>query len=171
MAALCTGVIDFAVTCTLSGCLLVFKLFGGDLYIDLHHQLFAFVTHLGIFDIFGDREAHIFPHLPVLPALPHLCLNEAPWSVVEKMLTDCAKIELLVLLWPYRSASQGFEWMDKFPFCDVRPVGALYNDYWEDWENGARGLGNFWSAADTFVARKRLGGIDGTRLASLVRQS
>ncbi|KAJ7484043.1 hypothetical protein B0H11DRAFT_1914526 [Mycena galericulata] len=71
------------------------------------------------------------------------------------MLTDCAKLEVLVLLWLYTSSSKAFEWMGKSPFRDVRLVGVLYKDYWEDWENGARGHGNFWSAANTFVALKR----------------
>ncbi|KAJ7429275.1 hypothetical protein B0H11DRAFT_2412471, partial [Mycena galericulata] len=139
-------------------------LFGDDLYIDLHHHLFAFVTHLDIFDTIGDREAHIFPHIPALPALTHLGMSEVPWSSVEKLLTDCAKLEVFVLLWPYRSASHGFEWMKNPPIRDVRLVAALHIAHWDDWENGARGHGNFWSAADTFVAGKRRGEIDRDRL-------
>ncbi|KAJ7458748.1 hypothetical protein B0H11DRAFT_2060863, partial [Mycena galericulata] len=165
---LCTGVIDFAGDSyfmrpallpiladmhieRLSASLE--ELFGDVPYIDLHHQLFAFVTRLHIFDVFGDREAHIFPHVRALPALTHLGMSEVPWSSVEKLLTDCAKLELLA-----------FEWMDKCPFRDVRLVAALYKDYWQDWENGARARGNFWSVADTFVAGKRRGEIDGDRL-------
>ncbi|KAJ7458773.1 hypothetical protein B0H11DRAFT_2199360 [Mycena galericulata] len=72
---LCTGVIDFAVDSyfmrpsllpiladmhieRLSASLE--ELFGDVPSIDLHHQLFTFVTHLDIFDVFVDRE-RIFP--------------------------------------------------------------------------------------------------------------
>ncbi|KAJ7429274.1 hypothetical protein B0H11DRAFT_2147084 [Mycena galericulata] len=177
---LCSGVINFAVIGRFSNPTLLpiladmhvqrlavclQNLFGGYPHIDLRHQLFTSITHIDIFDCVTDvGESYICSHIPALPALTHLCLNEAPWSVVEKMLTDCAKLEVLVLLWPSTSSSKAFEWMDESPFRDVRLVAALYKDYWEDWENGARGHGNFWSAADTLVACKRRGEIDGARL-------
>ncbi|KAJ7458735.1 hypothetical protein B0H11DRAFT_2317460 [Mycena galericulata] len=183
---LCTAVVDFAVVSYFTDPALLpilaemhverlsvslQELSGDDLYIDLHHHLFAFVTHLDIFDTIGDREAYIFPHIPALPALTHLGMSEIPWSSVEKLLTDCAKLELFVLLWPYRSASHGFEWMKNPPIRDVRLVAALYIAHWDDWENGAQGRGNFWSAADTFVAGKRRREIDSMHLTSLIRQS
>ncbi|KAJ7489653.1 hypothetical protein B0H11DRAFT_2229676 [Mycena galericulata] len=85
-------------------------------------------------------------------ALTHLGMSKVPWNIVEKLLTDCPKLELLVLLWPYAASFVAFRCMKHLPFRDVRLVAALYRDYLDDWENGARGGSNLWSVEDAFVA-------------------
>ncbi|KAJ6569382.1 hypothetical protein B0H19DRAFT_1232218 [Mycena capillaripes] len=175
---LCTGVINFAAIGTLSNpallpiladmrvrkmalCLEV--LFGEFSSIDLGHPAFSSITHFDIFDQIEPTETKICPHIPALPALTHLCLNnEVPWGTIQALLTDCPQLELLVILWAPSSASDAYEWAKNSTICDARFVVAVFQDYWGDWEKGARGLPNFWSAAESFVAQKRSGLIDDT---------
>jgi len=172
----CTGVVNFAAIGKLSnptllpilagmnvqrmaGCLEV--LFGDHRYIDMTHPAFTSITHLDIFDEIEAGETKICPYLPMLPVLTHLCLNNnVPSDAIQKLLTDCPLLELLVVLWPDGRAS---EWAKNTSFCDMRFVVAVCRDYWGDWERGAQGRPNFWSVADWFVAQKRNGAIDGDR--------
>ncbi|KAJ7085886.1 hypothetical protein C8R44DRAFT_821313 [Mycena epipterygia] len=138
-------------------------LFGGYRSIDMAHSLFASITHLDIFDTVNCEETcmQICAHLPRLPALTHLCLNnEVPWDTIAGLLADCARLELLVELWPYTRARLAYPWAQNAPVRDVRFVVGLYRDYWADWENGAWGRTDFWVLAERFVARKRSGEIE-----------
>jgi hypothetical protein len=184
---LCTGVVNFAAIGPLSNptllpiladmkvqriavCLEV--LFGVHDSIDLGHRAFASITHLDIFDTIHPGETRICPHIPALPELTHLCLNnEIPWDTVQNLLTDCPRLELFIVLWPNPSASYGHNWAKTTPICDTRFAVSVFRNYWDDWEKGARGLPNFWTVADSFVAQKRNGTIDGIYLHSLAIDS
>ncbi|KAF7338668.1 Tyrosinase central domain-containing protein [Mycena venus] len=136
-------------------------LFGEYQLIDLGHRAFHSITHLDIFDRIEHGETIICAQIPTLPCLTHLCLNyDIPWDKIQKLLTDCPRIELLVVLWSLQSASHGREWANNAPIHDMRFASTTFDDYWDDWEKGARGLPNFWSVADIFVAQKRARVID-----------
>ncbi|KAJ7326181.1 hypothetical protein DFH08DRAFT_885004 [Mycena albidolilacea] len=175
---LCTGVINFAVIGNFSGptllpilagmkvqrltaCLEL--LFGDHASTDLALPAFASLTHVDIFDEILPDETKLCSSLPALPALTHLCLNnEVPPPTIQLLLATCPRLALLVVLWPKTFAREGLSWvMDEAApvIRDVRLVAGMYTDYWADWETGARGLPNFWTAAEDFVAQKRSGAI------------
>lgn len=178
---LCTGVVNFAAIGKFSGptllpilagmkvqrlaaCLEV--LFGDYASIDLVHPAFASLTHIDIFDQILPDETKLCSSLPTLPALTHLCLNnEVPLPTIQLLLTTCPRLALLVVLWPKTFVGEGLSWvMDEAApvIRDVRLVKGMYTNYWADWENGAHGLPDFWTAAEGFVAQKRSGAIAGT---------
>jgi hypothetical protein len=148
----------------LAACLEV--LFGDYASIDLVHPAFASLTHIDIFDQILPDETKLCSSLPALPALTHLCLNnEVPPPTIQLLLTTCPRLALLVVLWPKTFAWECLRWvMDEAApvIRDVRLVVGMYTHYWADWENGAHGLPDFWTAAEGFVAQKRSGAIAGT---------
>ncbi|KAJ7830295.1 hypothetical protein B0H14DRAFT_1197785 [Mycena olivaceomarginata] len=136
------------------------ELFGHVESIDLTHPLFSSVTHL---DIFSVRETAQAPHgLSLLPALTHLCLSsELPREEALRVLEECARLQQLLVLWPFFDADRYL--LAQTPHAyDIRFVIGQYNDYWGEWEAGARGRGDFWTRGDDFVARKRKGEIEAT---------
>lgn len=173
---LCTGVVNFSAIGRFSNpsllpylahiqvqqlALCLDDLFGGSRFIDMAHPLFTSITHLDIFDACNSEETPICAHLPRLPALTHLCLNnEVPWDTITRLLTECPRLQVLVELWPYTRARLAYPWAQDAPMRDVRFVVGLYRDYWADWENGARGHSDFWVLAEAFVAKKRSGQIE-----------
>ncbi|KAJ7689557.1 hypothetical protein B0H17DRAFT_1331683 [Mycena rosella] len=138
------------------------RLFGGPELIDPVHPLFASVTHLDMFDS-ADDVAATCAVIPALPALTHLCLNgEVPWNVINTVLADCPRLETLVNL--RGSSTLTHAHPGGVPVRNVRFVEGTFEDYWSDWEAGAKGLPDFWALADDFIARKRAGAIDGVSL-------
>ncbi|KAJ7679912.1 hypothetical protein B0H17DRAFT_1206306 [Mycena rosella] len=135
----------------------LYKLFGGDSSIDATHCIFSSLTHLDAF----DNVVRICDHLPALPALTHLGLDqEVLWNVLQTLLAICARLEVLIVSFPFHDEQIAWEWVRAAPINDVRFVMGLYNDYADEWEAGAKGHAHFWSPADNFVARKRRGEID-----------
>ncbi|KAJ7190425.1 hypothetical protein GGX14DRAFT_483354 [Mycena pura] len=136
-------------------------LFGRCQAINPAHPLFTRITHLFVLDNTGlpDRETSICSALAALPALTHLRVDGSLcWSVLEMLLANCARLEILVVLWPTPGA--GRIHAKATPFSDSRFVVGVEKDYWGDWEAGAAGLPDFWTRAEEFVAKKRRGVID-----------
>ncbi|KAJ7435857.1 hypothetical protein FB451DRAFT_1379198 [Mycena latifolia] len=170
---LCTGLVDLAVigvlgTVALDPAILpilqkiqlrrfsavLARLFGGSDLIDLTHPAFASITHLNIFDEIGERIRAQIP-LPLLPTLTHLALYEqVPWDLVKELLEECPRLHVLLVAFHKTVEESGRDWARKAPIDDVRFVVTQYTDYTTDWEGGAKGLADFWSLADDFVARK-----------------
>ncbi|KAJ7184693.1 hypothetical protein C8R46DRAFT_1208871 [Mycena filopes] len=128
--------------------------------VDFHHPIFASVTHLDLVDF---DASGVDADLRLLPALTHLCVNAdfadfAP-DVMRALLADCTLLKVLVNLWPASLTDLAQECAKAITFKDARLVIAAYTNYWHDWEAGARGRGDFWDAAEAFVARKRAGEI------------
>ncbi|KAJ7446334.1 hypothetical protein FB451DRAFT_1291893 [Mycena latifolia] len=170
---LCTGLVDFSAIgdITLDPTILPIlaelplqrfsgplnTLFGGVNLIDSTHPFFASITHLDAF----DDLSQICTEIPLLPALTHFGLDqEVSWDMVETILADCPRLEVLIVSFPGFKDEYACRWSENTPIKDVRFVVGLYTDYAAEWEAGANGLGNFWSLADDFVARKRRGEID-----------
>ncbi|KAJ7493073.1 hypothetical protein B0H11DRAFT_2228397 [Mycena galericulata] len=140
-------------------------LFGTRQAIDLTHPSFAYTTHLDVFDKIGEEDTHLCSQITALPALTHLCLNgQVPWSTIQTFLTDCSKLELLFV--SVAGASKvlvGTLWALRSPIRDTRFAVGVKHYYRVEWQNGARGLPDFWSVAENFVAQKRSGAIDVAR--------
>lgn len=62
----------------------------------------------------------------------------------------------VLLLWP-RNCIARYRLEFNPPVCDVRFVIGLLQDYWKDWEAGAKGFPDCWAEGDTFVACERNG--------------
>ncbi|KAJ7213615.1 hypothetical protein GGX14DRAFT_619235 [Mycena pura] len=154
-------------------------LFGGRHAIDLAHPLFMTITHLDILEPLLDSDValDICPALPALPALTHLCLGTMTssttlWTTLDMLLADCARLQLLAVLWPKHTASSDVM-LASTPLRDVRLVMGLDRNISVDWAAGATGLPNFWTEAESFVARKRSGEISGMifKLYSTLRKA
>ncbi|KAJ7239152.1 hypothetical protein C8J57DRAFT_1373088 [Mycena rebaudengoi] len=112
-----------------------------DLTIDLTHPMFASVTHFDVFDNVGASDDPIHSQFSLLPSLTHLCLNDdIPSHVLQTVLADSIA----------RNP----------PVADRRFVVVIWEDYWADWERGARDGKDFWARADDFMAQKLNGEIE-----------
>ncbi|KAJ7465970.1 hypothetical protein FB451DRAFT_1138083 [Mycena latifolia] len=174
---MCTGVVNLAIFGRLSNpsilpilanmrvqrlCVSLIDLFGENMVVDLTHPLFEFITHLDVLDVADDDDVILMcSRIPVLPALTHLCLNgQVLWHAVDALLAECPRLGLLANFWHRDLALFAYQYAQDTPVHDPRFVVGLYEDYNSDWEAGAKGLPDFWSRADDFVARKRNGAIE-----------
>jgi hypothetical protein len=174
---LCTGLVNFAVLSHLANPSILpilanmrvqrlsaslGDLFGHDFAsANLAHQLFAYVTHLDVFD-HVDNKTQFALTVRTLPSLTHLCVNNhVTWQIIQALLDNCERLEILANLWMFGQAERARQRAENAPFEDVRFVVGFYRNYWDEWEAGARGAPDFWSVADDFVARKRRGEIEG----------
>ncbi|KAJ7681644.1 hypothetical protein B0H17DRAFT_1205628 [Mycena rosella] len=134
------------------------ELFGPTTSIDPTHPLFKSITHLDLLQDIIDGASTCA--IPALPALTHLCLaDEVSWDVVGSLLEECPRLEILVNLWDYEGAPLAHAHAGEMPFRDLRFVMGLYKNWINAWVAGAKGLPDFWSRADDFVACKRRGAI------------
>ncbi|KAJ6600215.1 hypothetical protein B0H10DRAFT_2083383 [Mycena sp. CBHHK59/15] len=132
-------------------------LFGGNSCIDLTHPLFDSITHLDIYDEIGEKR--ILTRISALPALTHLCFNEeVAWGIIRAVLRDCPRLELLANFCSFPGDVFRERAQDP-PVRDVRFVMGMYADHWIDYDVGVKGLSDFWSVLDDFVAGKRSGAI------------
>ncbi|KAJ6482595.1 hypothetical protein C8R45DRAFT_305827 [Mycena sanguinolenta] len=142
----------------LNGCLEY--LFGSFSAIDLSLAVFRSVTHMDVFDDIDENNpstARLCEGLCALPALTHLGLNgRVDSELLRNLLQGCPYLQILVNMWADRTnAIDMVAASQKAGVRDIRYVVIVFNDYWNDWEVGARGGTDFWAAADDFVARKR----------------
>ncbi|KAJ7195759.1 hypothetical protein GGX14DRAFT_376659 [Mycena pura] len=129
------------------------------------HPLFSRITHLTMGERLSSVEEHIYANLRTLPALTHLCLHSvvSPTTcTLELLLTDCVRLELLVVLWEQLSIVSATRMAANTPLRDVRLVVGVYSHCWVDWNTGAAGLPNLWTRAENVVAQRRGGELDGT---------
>ncbi|KAF7336237.1 hypothetical protein MVEN_02171600 [Mycena venus] len=128
--------------------------------IDLTHSLFRSVTHLDMFGLEGVVE--VFPDVPLLPVLTHLCLDSnIQREILLNLLAELPRLKLLLVQW--QPEEKDLYELARTPRAyDVRFVIGLCYDYWADWEAGARGLSDPWAQGDDFVARKRKHEIEAT---------
>ncbi|KAJ7883856.1 hypothetical protein B0H14DRAFT_3746103 [Mycena olivaceomarginata] len=140
-------------------------LFGGRQFIDLRNQSFASITHLAIFDLSETVETKISPLIPTLPALTHFSLySDLETPVIQKLLVECPRLQVLLILWPYSYKVAAAKWAKNSPVRDARFVVALFTEYWDDWENGARGRPHMWSEADSFYDKLVRAAMEGLRI-------
>ncbi|KAF7377552.1 hypothetical protein MSAN_00177500 [Mycena sanguinolenta] len=128
--------------------------------IDLSLAVFRSVTHMDMFDdVFmnSPSTARLCAGLAALPALTHLCLNRrVDGEILRNLLQGCSYLQLLVNMWADRmNAMDMVAAHRKAGIDDIRYVVVVCDDYWSDWDVGARGGKDFWAAAEDFVMRKR----------------
>ncbi|KAJ7928307.1 hypothetical protein B0H13DRAFT_2265166 [Mycena leptocephala] len=136
------------------------ELFGGP--VDLHHPLFAAITHLDLLDFPDEDHLQTLVQISILPALTHLALDyRVPRVLVETLLIECPRLALLLVLWSVHARYKSAQIPHVY---DVRfVIGLCPQNYWGDWEAGAKGQSHMWSQADDFVAQKRSKTIEATR--------
>ncbi|KAJ7618277.1 hypothetical protein DFH06DRAFT_1342553 [Mycena polygramma] len=128
------------------------ELFGAEA-IQLSHP------HLCLCGFNRDLEA-VLTQVPKLPVLTHLCLDyQSPCydllPALARVLEAYPRLVILVVQW-----YSGIRYQIQSPHIyDDRFVKRTYDDYWRDWEAGAKGIPDFWSQTEDFVARKRNGEI------------
>ncbi|KAJ7758114.1 hypothetical protein DFH07DRAFT_1024908 [Mycena maculata] len=147
-------------------------LFGGYDTIDLSHPFFRYLTHM---DIIGDFEDdRNIPSLVALPALTHLalCGDGVLDDTVPRVLEQCTQLQVLVIVYHAIHAVTARQIAARPPTDDLRFVVCVYHNYLDDqWKIGVRRGTDFWSAAETFIARKRRGEIGGALYEFPIRVS
>ncbi|KAJ7466432.1 hypothetical protein FB451DRAFT_1260865 [Mycena latifolia] len=127
--------------------------------INFGHPLFASVTHLDVFDTLYDVEQ--LQGIATLPVLTHLALNTSvDTTFLEQILEACMSLQVLIVAFNEEVVDDASALAEDITFIDPRLVVATYNEYFADWELGARGGADIWRRADDFVARKRRGEIE-----------
>ncbi|KAJ7432931.1 hypothetical protein FB451DRAFT_1567889 [Mycena latifolia] len=171
---LCTGLVNFASNVWLDPTLLPVlgelhlrtlslaysNPFGAPHLVDFTHPAFSGITHLDVFDDIGEH-LHMRAQIPLLRCLTHLGLNnEVPWDVVQMILAQCPRLEVLIAAFHRTREYSARDWVRDAPVNDARFVVTIFSDYAAEWVAGAKGLPSSWSFADDFVARKPQGKID-----------
>ncbi|KAJ7052827.1 hypothetical protein C8F01DRAFT_1169028 [Mycena amicta] len=109
------------------------------------HPVWKKLTHLELFDTAIPAE-----ELARFPALTHLAISKTDeWHEIDYLLSHCHKLEVLVNL----SSRTGR--FSTVPVRDIRFVVTL----WLRWYESALCGETFWTLADAFVRKKRLGQI------------
>ncbi|KAJ7699024.1 hypothetical protein B0H17DRAFT_1196610 [Mycena rosella] len=137
------------------------RLFGRKTAVDWEHPLFGSVTHIYLLDWITMEEEIWMKHLSTLPALTHLAFTRPDHSnLLRNILGVSPRLQVLLVLFHSQEAGGASLFLDEIDFSDVRLVVGMYvDDYFADWERGARGGEDIWIRADGFVARKRRGEI------------
>ncbi|KAJ7182990.1 hypothetical protein C8R43DRAFT_1116602 [Mycena crocata] len=148
-------------------------------HIDFTHSLFAQIMHLQIFDtVLPTSQAALWSGpagLAAIPHLSHLAFDEWYLILWITVLRTCMYLHVLIALaGPPRlstrpgslhlSACQRFNLDDTHPHVrelaeDPRFVLMSCPDFLEDWQMGAQGGTDYWTRAEDFVAKRRLGAI------------
>nr|GAT57025.1 predicted protein [Mycena chlorophos] len=147
----------------------LYSLFGHEMiYDDLSTHFascacFALVTHMDIFDTFGDEDASsLCTALSTLPKLTHLCFTDATPLVLKTVAEQCPELKVLVYMPSRINDARLMADHPPAPFATLEPrfaVNVLVSRrFWRDWEfNSDPHTSGFWAAAEAFVDRKRRG--------------
>ncbi|KAF7377298.1 hypothetical protein MSAN_00150200 [Mycena sanguinolenta] len=123
----------------------------------LSRPIFAFVTHLDLFDFVHNNADKFVAELALLPALTHLALwqNSMRSPELTDLLARCSRLKALIQM-------HGSMPLDPAQSVDdVRFVAMIVSDddYPNEWAIGTEGGVDFWARADAFIAKKRRGEI------------
>ncbi|KAJ6493970.1 hypothetical protein C8R47DRAFT_1117891 [Mycena vitilis] len=135
-------------------------LFGSKTRINFAHPVFALITHLDVLDRPGINNIEPWKNLPLIPHLTHLSFTHPEFATVSlPLLRTCASLRvMLVMSYKFTAESlisslpDGQELLD-----DHRFVIMDYLDLQKDWQKGAYTGINYWSRAEEFIAKRRLG--------------
>ncbi|KAJ7182937.1 hypothetical protein C8R43DRAFT_1116550 [Mycena crocata] len=129
-----------------------------DSRLDLTHPMFAFVTHLDLFDKSRDLRGR---SLSLLPSLTHLGLFQLNDPLdATGLLQTCKNLQVLIGMRAYYLPETKFGGPGPVT-DDPRLLSMVVDDvdYEDDWLIGTRGGLDFWARADAFVAKRRRGEI------------
>ncbi|KAJ7182944.1 hypothetical protein C8R43DRAFT_17476 [Mycena crocata] len=123
--------------------------------------MFAFVTHLDLFDNINETDFNPGPNLALVPGLTHLSLFQLNDPLVAvNLLQQCKRLQVLIGMYSHSLPERKFGGPGPAT-DDPRLLSILMTDkdYEEDWFVGTRDGMDFWARADAFVAKKRRGEI------------
>ncbi|KAJ7171440.1 hypothetical protein C8R46DRAFT_993579 [Mycena filopes] len=129
---------------------------------ELRRSQFGAITHLALFDFYPTITLAFCAEIPHLPALTHCSLyffpTAIPTDLLMQTLADAPRLHLL-LVFTHADGTGAIP-----AVYDVRFVITQFpTTYWDVWEAGVKGLPDYWSCGDDFVAKKRRGEIAATQ--------
>ncbi|KAJ7461194.1 hypothetical protein FB451DRAFT_490414 [Mycena latifolia] len=123
------------------------------------HPVFSRLTHLELFDSAVDTTIWS-SRLPLIPQLTHLAFNDpALLDICPHLLQTCTTLSVLVCYDPWRSFRSGST-VARALSSDVRFVVMNFPDFLLDWRLGAHTGLDYWSRAESFIAKRRSGEIN-----------
>jgi len=121
--------------------------------------IFARLTHLELIGPPPDEGVDVSSKLSLLPRLTHLSFNEEEFvPTCLDLLQDCRCLSALVFL-DGKSLKHSFHEYEVVLSQDPRFV-VLYSLWFKDWRNGVYTGMDYWSRAESFIAKRRSGEID-----------
>jgi hypothetical protein len=136
------------------------SLFQGPDTFDFTVPLFCNITHLEIWDNYTAIQADICTGLARMPRLTHLALNPVA-SVVPALRPHLlANVRLCAIVFLVRHRPNP----TPLDVDDARFVCIVRDSYFTDWFHGATSGLDFWALADTFIAARRAGKVNGQHL-------
>ncbi|KAJ7088096.1 hypothetical protein C8R44DRAFT_819465 [Mycena epipterygia] len=131
------------------------------------HPFFSRITHLDLIDIPDARDLETWSELYLIPQLTHLSFNdEAFLPLCGELLETCKSLAVLVFLESLPDPSSVTELSRDFRF-----VAMCCECYHLDWQMGAYAGLDYWSRAESFIAKRRSGKIDALQYEILVDES
>ncbi|KAJ7087515.1 hypothetical protein C8R44DRAFT_650122 [Mycena epipterygia] len=124
------------------------------------HPFFSQITHLELMDaldVLDARDLETWSELYLIPQLTHLSFNFGVFlPLCSELLETCKSLAVLVFLGSLPDPSSVTELSRDFRFV------AMYCEYYHlDWQMGAYAGVDYWSRAESFIAKRRSGEIDG----------
>ncbi|KAJ7461193.1 hypothetical protein FB451DRAFT_490402, partial [Mycena latifolia] len=124
------------------------------------HPFFSKITHV---ELFGAVEDTIISSLSLIAQLTHLAFNDSDFiTMCPRLLEACPGLSVLVCL------DDDLSWLRSvyIPYIadlskDVRFVAMTCTEFLQDWQTGAYTGIDYWSRAETLIAQRRAGDIDG----------
>ncbi|KAJ6592596.1 hypothetical protein B0H19DRAFT_1245453 [Mycena capillaripes] len=136
-------------------------LFGSPEKIDFTHRLFTGITHLQLFD--SQMNPELYLDLASLPHLSHLSICDSDLiSIAPKLLQTCHSLRILIFvgLVSCEHTLGNHAHTSERLLKDPRFVAMDCENEVGDWQRGSRTGIDYWSRAEDFVAKRRLGKVD-----------
>ncbi|KAJ7101793.1 hypothetical protein C8R44DRAFT_887975 [Mycena epipterygia] len=125
------------------------------------HPCFSQITHLEMMDSRHALES--WSALALIPQLTHLAVNDDAFvPLCGELLETCASLAVLVFIMrsemgPLYEAGCSTD----FRFVAIRSsLGARSSHVLQDWQMGACTGMDYWSGAESFIAKRRSGEVD-----------
>ncbi|KAJ7183009.1 hypothetical protein C8R43DRAFT_18469 [Mycena crocata] len=128
----------------------------GDPRIDFTHRVFSQITHLQLFDTRLHQVDGISAGLATMPQLTHLSFDHAYVPLWCILLSTCASLRVLIALCSKSALDDADPDMQQLA-QDPRFVFMACPEYVADWQTGALTGVDFWSRAESFIEKRRLG--------------
>ncbi|KAJ7057477.1 hypothetical protein C8F01DRAFT_332948 [Mycena amicta] len=129
---------------------------------DIHkHAELPFAENLTHLDLFDEDEINLeqlYPFITSLPSLTHLALAFPPsWTFIERLLSECSKLQALVVLWEPTSADEGYRAAQAVPLRDARFAMCTFHS----WEEGVQHPYSecarcYWDSVERLIKDKRI---------------
>lgn len=134
-------------------------LFGSLPRVDLTHQFFGQITHLGLCDYPCEIvDSEFWSGLPLIPNLTHFSLDSAWLDAFPAVLRTCPSLRVLVGIGlpMYEGPPPGLGTLPN----DPRFVMMDLDSEDSDWQIGTRTGNDYWARAENFIAKRKAGIID-----------